>query len=144
MWQPGWNESLGENGCMCMYGLVLLLSAWNYHNIANRPFSNTKQEVKKQNPSSSLKRLKAAGQKRNWIQNPAPPVLSCVASNKLLKLRVMACTRKVIRQRWPKGSAAVLTRPRSNHRIHRFAQRSPFLKTKTEHRNIFFVFGLQK
>ena len=25
MWQPGWEGSLGENGYMCMYGLVTLL-----------------------------------------------------------------------------------------------------------------------
>lgn len=128
-----------------MYGLVLLLSTWNYHNTANRPFSDTKQKVKKRKQSSSKKRLKAIGQKRNWVQNPAPPVLSCVASNKLLKLRVMARTRKVkaarIRQRWPKGSGAVLIRPRPNHRIHRFAQSSPSLKTKTMHQNMFLSLG---
>ena len=31
MWQPGWEGSFGENGYMCMYGWVPLLSTWNNH-----------------------------------------------------------------------------------------------------------------
>ena len=33
MWQPGPEGSLGGNGYMYMFGWVLLLSPWNYHNI---------------------------------------------------------------------------------------------------------------
>ena len=42
MWQPGWEGSLGENGYMCMYGRVPSLSTWNYDNIVNRLYPNTK------------------------------------------------------------------------------------------------------
>ena len=35
MWQLGCERSLGENGCVYMYGWVSLLSTWNYHNIVN-------------------------------------------------------------------------------------------------------------
>ena len=40
MWQTGWEGSLGENGYIYMCGWVPLLSAWNYHNIVNRLYSN--------------------------------------------------------------------------------------------------------
>ena len=40
MRQHGWEGSLGENGCVYMYGWVTLLCAWNYHNIVNRPHCN--------------------------------------------------------------------------------------------------------
>ena len=33
MGQPGWEESLGENGYLCMYGWVPLLFTWMYLNI---------------------------------------------------------------------------------------------------------------
>ena len=33
MWQPGWEEGLGEDGYMYMFGWVPLLSTWNYGNI---------------------------------------------------------------------------------------------------------------
>ena len=33
MWQPGWEESLGENGYMHMYTWVPLLSTWNHHSV---------------------------------------------------------------------------------------------------------------
>ena len=36
IWQPGWEEGLGKNGYMYMYGWVTSLSIWNYHNIVNR------------------------------------------------------------------------------------------------------------
>ena len=45
MWQPGWEGSLGENGYMCMYGWVPSLSTWNYDNIVNRLYPNTKYLV---------------------------------------------------------------------------------------------------
>ena len=35
-WQPGWEGSLGENGYMCIYGWVPLLSIQNHPNIVNR------------------------------------------------------------------------------------------------------------
>ena len=41
--------SLGENGYMYMYGWVLLLFLWNYHNVfVSWLYPNTKLEVKKQ------------------------------------------------------------------------------------------------
>ena len=46
MWQPGWERSLGENGCMCMHSWVPLLSTWSYHNIVNWLYYNIKQKVK--------------------------------------------------------------------------------------------------
>ena len=33
MWQPRWEESLGENGCMYPYGQVPLLSTGDYHTL---------------------------------------------------------------------------------------------------------------
>ena len=56
MWQPGWERSLGENGYMCMYGWVPLLSTWNYHNIVNQKYSNTKLKVKKKTKKMKWKR----------------------------------------------------------------------------------------
>ena len=47
MWQPGWEESLAENGYIYRYGWVSLFSAWNYHNIVNGIYSNIKEKVKK-------------------------------------------------------------------------------------------------
>ena len=41
-WQPGWEGSLGENGCVYIYGWVPLLSTWNYHNTVNWLYSNMK------------------------------------------------------------------------------------------------------
>ena len=46
-WQPEWEESLGENGYMYMYGWIPLLSTWNYHNIVNRLYSNKKLKKEK-------------------------------------------------------------------------------------------------
>ena len=43
-WMGG---SFGENGCMYMDGWVPLLPTWNYHNIVNQIYPNTKQKVKK-------------------------------------------------------------------------------------------------
>ena len=37
-------RSLGENGYMYMHGWVPLLSTWNYHNIVNQLYSNTKHK----------------------------------------------------------------------------------------------------
>ena len=42
MWRPGWEQSLKENGYMCMYAWVLSLSTWNYHSTVNRLHSNIK------------------------------------------------------------------------------------------------------
>ena len=39
MWQPGWEQSLGESGYMYMYGWVPSLFTWNYHNIVNWLFA---------------------------------------------------------------------------------------------------------
>ena len=36
MWQPGWEEGLGENGYVYTYGWVPLLFTWNYYNIVNQ------------------------------------------------------------------------------------------------------------
>ena len=38
----GMGGELGENGYMYMYGWVPLLFTWNYHNIANQLYPNTK------------------------------------------------------------------------------------------------------
>ena len=42
MWQPGREESLGEDGYVYMYDWVPLLSTWNYHNIIYQLYSSTK------------------------------------------------------------------------------------------------------
>ena len=42
MCQPGWDGILEKNGHMYMYGWVPLLFIWNYHNIVNRIYPNTK------------------------------------------------------------------------------------------------------
>ena len=34
--KPGWEQSLGENGYMYMYGRVPSLSTWNYHSVVNQ------------------------------------------------------------------------------------------------------------
>ena len=47
MWQFGKEGNLEENGYSYMYNWVPLLSAWNYHNIANQLHSNMKQKVEK-------------------------------------------------------------------------------------------------
>ena len=39
MWSPGWEQSLGENGYMYMYGWVPSLFTWNSHNIVNWLFA---------------------------------------------------------------------------------------------------------
>ena len=43
MWQPGWEGSLGEN--RYMYGWVLLLATWNYHDIVNQLYPHTKWSI---------------------------------------------------------------------------------------------------
>ena len=45
MCQPGWDGSFAENGYMYMYGLVPLLSTWNYLNVVNQLYPNTKWDV---------------------------------------------------------------------------------------------------
>ena len=47
LWQPGWEGSLGEDGCMYMYGWVPLPSTWNHHNTVNWLCSNTKYKALK-------------------------------------------------------------------------------------------------
>ena len=44
MWQPGWEGNLEENGCMYMYGWVPSLFTWNYHDIVNQLYANTKEK----------------------------------------------------------------------------------------------------
>ena len=56
MWQPGWEGSLGENGCMYMCGWVPLLSTWNYHNIVNWMYAN-----------KNLKKYRAKKEKKNLV-----------------------------------------------------------------------------
>jgi len=43
-WQPGWEGSLEENGCMYLYGWVPSLFTWNCHNIVNQLYANTKEK----------------------------------------------------------------------------------------------------
>ena len=38
---------LGENGCMYVYGWVPSLFTWDYHNIVNQVYSDTKEKVQK-------------------------------------------------------------------------------------------------
>ena len=52
MWKPGWEGSLGENGYMCIHGWVPLLFTWNYHNVVNWLYANTKLTVKKREASA--------------------------------------------------------------------------------------------
>ena len=47
MWQPWCQGNLGENGYMCMYCWVPLLSTWNYHYIVNWLYSSTNKKLKK-------------------------------------------------------------------------------------------------
>ena len=42
MWPPGLEGSLGENGYMEMCDWVSSLLAWNYYNIVNQLYPNTK------------------------------------------------------------------------------------------------------
>ena len=50
--------------CMNMYGWSPLLSIWNYHNIVNRLYSNTKLKVKKIKWSAEIKRILRKGETR--------------------------------------------------------------------------------
>ena len=47
MWQPGWEGSLGENGCMTMYDWVPSLFAWNYHSMVNQLYPIQNKKLKK-------------------------------------------------------------------------------------------------
>ena len=47
MWQPGWEEALGENGYMYMYDWAPSLFTWNYHNICLSAITQYKKKVKK-------------------------------------------------------------------------------------------------
>ena len=44
MWQPGQEVSLGENEYKFMYAWVPSLFTWNYHNIINWLYLNTKKK----------------------------------------------------------------------------------------------------
>ena len=57
--------NLGVNGYMYMYGSVSLLSTWNYHNIVNWLYTNTKQKVLKK---TSVKRINIL----STSEEPAP------------------------------------------------------------------------
>ena len=41
-WEAGWEGGLEENGYMCVYGRVPSLLSWNYHNVVNHLYPNTK------------------------------------------------------------------------------------------------------
>ena len=41
MWQPEWEQDLEKDGYVYMYGWILLLFTWNYHNIALQLYPNT-------------------------------------------------------------------------------------------------------
>ena len=45
MQQPEWEGSLRENGYTYVYSRAALLFTWNYHNIVNQLYSNTKWKV---------------------------------------------------------------------------------------------------
>ena len=47
MWQPGWEGSLGENGCRYMYCWALSLFPWKYHDVVKCLYFNTKENLKK-------------------------------------------------------------------------------------------------
>ena len=51
MWQPGWEGSLGENGCMFMHGWVPSLLTWSCHIFVNWLYPNTKYKVRKKGAS---------------------------------------------------------------------------------------------
>ena len=53
MWQAEWEESLGKNGYLYMYGWVSSLFTWNYHSINNWLYPKTKLKLK--NKSSVFK-----------------------------------------------------------------------------------------
>ena len=53
MWQPGWEENL-ENGYMYIYGWVPLPSTWNFHNVVNWLYPNTKKKERKKCASQTL------------------------------------------------------------------------------------------
>ena len=46
MYQPGWEQGLGENRYMYMYGWAPSIFTWNYHNIVNLLYPNTKLKLK--------------------------------------------------------------------------------------------------
>ena len=69
MWQPRWEGSLGKNGYMYMYSWVPSLLTWNYHNIFNRLYTNTKKSLKNRlytNTKKSLKKLKSIFRKTSF------------------------------------------------------------------------------
>ena len=65
MWQPGCEWGLGEKGYMHMYGWVPLKFIWNYHNIADQLYSNTKLKVQKKKKNLPVKLLKGGTWERS-------------------------------------------------------------------------------
>ena len=53
-WQPGWEGSLEENGHLCTYGWISLLSTWKHYNIVNCLYSEIKWKVKKKKNTSTF------------------------------------------------------------------------------------------
>ena len=56
MWQPGWEGSLRESEYMYMYGWVPSLFNWNYHNIVNQLYPNTKYKSLKKKMIREMKK----------------------------------------------------------------------------------------
>ena len=63
MCQPGWEQGLGENGYMYLYGWVPFLSTWNYHNTVHQLYSNTKKTSLK---FGEKKELSTKPTKKKW------------------------------------------------------------------------------
>ena len=62
MWQPGWEGSLEKDTYMHMYSWIPLLSTWNYHNIVNQLYSNTKLKGKKKRHFQQSRKQGLSGQ----------------------------------------------------------------------------------
>ena len=67
--------SLGENGYMNIYGQVPLLSTWDYHNIVNWLYPNTKKKKKVE-----------GGKNRGRKEHSSEGVLPKIQVHEILKL----------------------------------------------------------
>ena len=87
-----WEGSLEENGHLCTYGWISLLSTWKHYNIVNWLYSEIKWKVKKKKEDQYLSRGRQGREKREgqweWVsflntttkRSYQPPARTCPRS----------------------------------------------------------------
>ena len=129
MCQPGWEESLRENGYMYTYGGVPSLFTWSCHNIVNRLYSdkNSKRKKKKrkesikqnakqilQNIEGSLQKTNKQNTEKNKISVSYPQWMWlswCQVCRLVFPMKILLL---VGTSRWMQGLSILVTRPKSN------------------------------